>query len=200
VDPQNVFDTRTILVAFEWRAAMLDLRLTSSQRRQLSARLRATDDATFVRRSLAILALDEGESVSEVAERLAVSRQTVYNWARAFEAGGDPTALEDRYGGGRPTVWTEELEALLLAALRQRPDQLGFPGPNWTIPLLRAYLERSSGRRLSDDTIRRQMRRWDYVWKRSRYVLPPDPEREKKTSDPAAAAGPAPAERALGRR
>jgi transposase len=177
---------------------MIDVRLTLLQRRQLSARLRATDDASYARRLLAILALDEGESVSEVAERLAVSRQTVYNWARAFEAGGNPTALEDQYGGGRPSVWTERLESLLLAALRQRPDQLGYPGPNWTIPLLQAYLERSSGQRLSDDTIRRQMRRLDYVWKRSRYVLPPDPEREKKTSDPATAEGPAPAKRALG--
>lgn len=177
---------------------MIDVRLTSSQRHQFSARLRATNDASCGRRLLAILALDEGESVSEVAERLGVARQTVYNWARAFENGGGATALEDRYGGGRPTVWTEELEALLLAALRQRPDQLGYPGPNWTIRLLQAYLERCSGQRLSDDTIRRQMRRLDYVWKRSRYVLPPDPEREKKTRHPAAVEGPAPAERALG--
>jgi transposase len=177
---------------------MVDVRLTPAQRRQFSARLRATEDAGYVRRLLAILALDDGESVSEVAERLGVTRQTVYNWARAFEAGGDATALEDRYGGGRPSVWTERLEALLLAALRQRPDQLGYPGPNWTIPLLQAYLERCSGRRLSDDTLRRQMRRLDYVWKRFRYVLPPDPEREKKTSDPATAQGPAGAERAPG--
>jgi transposase len=177
---------------------MIDVRLAPSQRRQVSARLRATDDASYGRRLLAILALDEGESVSEVAERLGVTRQTVYNWVRAFEAGGGATALEDRYGGGRPSVWSGELEALLLAALRQRPDQLGYPGPNWTIRLLQDYLERGSGRRLSDDTIRRQMRRLDYLWKRSRYVLPPDPEREKKTRHPAAAQGPAPAERAPG--
>jgi transposase len=177
---------------------MIDVRLTSSQRRQFSARLRATEDASYGRRLLALLALDEGESVAAVAERLGVTRQSVYNWARAFETGGSATALEDRYGGGRPSVWTEKLEALLLAALRQRPDQLGYPGPNWTIPLLQAYVERCSGQRLSDDTIRRQMRRLDYVWKRFRYVLPPDPEREKKTRHSAAAEGPAPAERALG--
>ncbi len=177
---------------------MIDVRLTSSQRRQVSARLRATDDASYGRRLMAILALDEGGSVSEVAERLGVTRQTVYNWVRTFETTGSATALEDRYGGGRPSVWTDELEALLLAALRQRPDQMGYPGPNWTIRLLQEHLERYSGRLLSDDTIRRQMRRLDYVWKRSRYVLPPDPEREKKTRHPATAEEPASAERALG--
>jgi transposase len=177
---------------------MIDVRLTASQRRQISSQLRATDDASYGRRLLAILALDEGEPVAEVAERLGVARQTVYNWARAFEAGGGATALEDHYCGGRPTVWTEELEAALLAALRQRPDQLGYPGPNWTIPLLRDHLERCGGRRLSDDTIRRRLRRLDYLWKRPRYVVPPDPEREKKTRHSTAAEEPAAAERALG--
>jgi transposase len=177
---------------------MIDVRLTPSQRCRVSAQLRATDDASYGRRLSAILALDEGDPVSEVAERLGVTRQTVYNWARTFEAGGGVMALEDRYGGGRPSLWTPELEALLLAALQQRPDQLGYPGPNWTIPLLQGHLERCGGQRLSDDTIRRQMRRMDYVWKRSRYVLPPDPEREKKTRYPSTAEEHAPAERAPG--
>jgi hypothetical protein len=75
---------------------------------------------------------------------------------------------------------------------------VGYPGPNWTIPLLQAYVERCSGQRLSDDTIRRQMRRLDDVWKRFRYVLPPDPEREKKRRHPATVEEPAPAERAPG--
>jgi hypothetical protein len=48
------------------------------------------------------------------------------------------------------------------------------------VPILQDYLEGAGGRRLSEDTIRRQQRRLDYVWKRSRYVLPPDPQREKK--------------------
>src|SRR5512135_2662626 len=79
-----------VLVACGWGATMIDVRLTSSQRRQLSARLGATEDASYGRRLLAILALDEGESAAEVAERLGVTRQTVYNWARAFETGAEP--------------------------------------------------------------------------------------------------------------
>jgi transposase len=177
---------------------MTDVRLMSSPRRQFSARLRATEDASYGRRLLALLALDEGESVAAVAERRGVTRQRVYNWGRAFETGGSATALEERYGGGRPRVWTEEREALVLAARRQRPDQVGSPGPNWTIPLLHAYVERCSGQRRSDDTLRRQMRRLDYVWKRFRSVLPPDPQRAKKRRPPATVEEPAPAERAPG--
>lgn len=177
---------------------MIDIRLTAAQRCRLRGQLRATEDASSYRRLLAILSLDEGDSVGEVAERLEVTRQTVYNWARLFEVEGSPAALRDHYGQGRPSAWTDERVELLVAALGQRPDQLGYAGPNWTAALLQDYLESVGGRRLSADTIRRQLRRLDYVWKRSRYVLPPDPQREKKTRHPPTAPQFAAAERSAG--
>lgn len=160
---------------------MADIRLTAAQRRRLRDELRATDDVSYYRRLLAVLALDEGDPVGEVAQRLGVTRQSVANWARLFEAGG-PASLRDHYGKGRPSVWTEERVQLLVAALGQRPDRLGYPGPNWTVPMLQDYLQGAAGQRLSEDTIRRQLQQLDYVWKRSRYVLPPDPERAKKNA------------------
>ena len=62
----------------------------------------------------------------------------------------------------------------------QSPDQLGYPAVNWTIPLLQEQLGRCTGQWPSEDTLRRQLHRLDYVWKRPRYVLDPDPELEKK--------------------
>ena len=44
------------------------------------------DDAKMLRRAQALLWLAEGESVEEVAERLRVSRQSIYNWAARFQA------------------------------------------------------------------------------------------------------------------
>jgi transposase len=171
------------------------VQLTSRQRRKLRTQLRGTDDASYYRRLLALLDLDRGRTAAEVAASLGVTRQSVYNWACSFAACQDPAALRGRYGVGRPTAWSDELEALLLAALQRRPDELGDAGVNWTIPLLQEHLSRRGGVWLSDDTIRRRLDRLGYVWKRYRYVLPPDPEREKKTRDPEAAAGIAAAER-----
>jgi transposase len=167
------------------------LHLTAAERRQLTQQLHVTDDASYYRRLLAILELDRGQPVAPVAETLAVTRQSVYNWARAYQASPRPATLEDRYGVGRPSVWTDDLQALLRSCFRQRPDELGYAAVNWTVPVLQEHLERRTGRWLSDDTIRRQLQRWGYVWKRFRYVLPPDPEREKKTAHPAAAPVPA---------
>jgi transposase len=172
--------------------------LNSSQRRKLRAQLHHAADASYYRRLLAILELGRGKTVAEVAASLQVTRQSVYNWAHSFEARPDPAALHDRYGVGRPSAWTEDLQALLLGALRQCPDELGYTGVNWTVALLQEHLYRRGGCRLSDDTIRRELDRLGYVWKRCRYVLPPDPEREKKTGHPAAAAGPAAAHRQAG--
>jgi transposase len=174
------------------------IRLTARKRRQIRDRLRAARDASYSKRLVALLELDRGTPVADVADLLGVSRQSVYNWADGYRASADPDTLRDRYGVGRPSSWTAELRGLLRAALPHRPERLGYAGVNWTVPLLREYLGDSGGLRLSDDTIRRHLDRLGYVWKRSRYVLPPDPEREKKTGHPPAAGGVAAAGRRAG--
>lgn len=163
---------------------MARIDLTASQRRRLQAELHKARRAGYYRRLLAILELDRGKSAAEVAALLGVTRQSVYNWAHLDEESPTLPALQDQYGKGRPRVWTRELQAVLQAALQQRPEQCGCWGMNWTVPLLQDYLLRQGGQRMSEDTLRRQLQRLGYVWKRFRYVLPADPQREKKTRDP----------------
>jgi transposase len=163
---------------------MSEIQLTGRQRELLRASLATPPSPGYARRALALLALDEGQSVAEVAELLGVSRQSVYNWLQAYEQMPRPDALQDRYGIGRPSLWNETSAQLLQNGLRHRPENLGYVGLNWTVPLLREYLYDDAGMWLSEDTIRRQLQRLGYVWKRYRYVLPPDPEREKKTRHP----------------
>src|SRR4051812_25459817 len=108
------------------------VQLTAWQRRKLRTQLRRADDASYYRRLLALLELDRGRSVAAVADLLRVTRQSVYNWARSFAACPDPAILQDQYGIGRPSVWTEELQTLLLSSFEHRPDELGYAGLNWT--------------------------------------------------------------------
>jgi transposase len=170
------------------------LALTHWQRRRLERQLATTRDAAIYRRTLAILEVARGTPVTQVAERLRVVRRTVYNWIETYREAGDPVGLADSPRSGRPRLWTEDLRGLLRSLLADHaPDELGYPAVNWTVPLLREHLRRGTGRALSGDTIRRELQRSGYVWKRSRYVLDPDPEEEKKTADSpqaAAAAGP----------
>jgi transposase len=167
--------------------AEIPLHLTAAQRRQLRKQLQHPDRARPYRRALAILEVGGGRPIAAVADLLGVTRQSVYNWVAAYGRSPGPQALADRYGVGRPSRWTEQLQALLQAAVRLPPGDLGYVAMNWTVPLLRDYLGRVGGQQLSDDTIRRQLDRLGYVWKRFRYLLPADPERDKKTPDPLAA-------------
>jgi transposase len=160
------------------------LKLNAWQRRRLRCQLRATRDARLYRRTLAILEVDRGRSVRDVAFSLGVEPRSIYYWIEAYLQDHDPASLSDGERAGRPSLWTEGLERRLLAAMAQSPQNLGYPSVDWTVPLLREHLGDHSGGPLSDDTIRRRLRRLGYVWKRPRYVLKPDPELEKKQADP----------------
>lgn len=159
------------------------LELTSWQRYRLRSQLRQVDEARVFRRTLAVLEASRGKSVAEISAMLGVSRQSVYRWIEAYRQSREPTALWEGEHPGRPSFWDGERQALLRCLLEHQPDQCGYFAVNWTVPLLKEQLECSTGLSVSDDTIRREMRRLGYVWKRGRYELAPDPELEKKTTD-----------------
>src|SRR5262245_5122600 len=172
---------------------MSRLHLTAAQRRRLEQQLRDTTDAGTFRRTFALLEAAAGRSLAEIARLLRTSRVSVYQWIDRYERTRDPACLEDQRGGNHPTLWDADLRSVLCASLAQPPDRFGYQAVAWTVPLLQEHLARWGGERPSATSIRRLLHELDYVWKRPRYVLDPDPEREKKTPPPpdlSEAAGP----------
>lgn len=162
------------------------LKLTTRQRHKLERLLQQTLDARVYRRTLAVLEYSRGRSMTEIADLLAVTRQSVYNWVQTYVQSNDPSTLGDALRSGRPRLWTKERQALLRTLMQTAPDRLGYFAVNWTVPLLQEQIAHMTGLRLSEDTIRRELDRQRYVWKRYRYVLDPDPDLEKKTLSEAA--------------
>jgi len=158
---------------------MSRLNLTSWQRRRLQRQLAETRDARLFRRTLAVLEFDHGRSAADLARMLGVTRQAVYDWIETYTEGHDPASLEDRAGRGRPRSLDEDQEHLLEALLDASPQDLGYPHTSWTLALLQEVLEIATELRVSQDTLRRALHRLDCLWKRPRYDLIPDPEREK---------------------
>lgn len=73
---------------------MTSIELNSKQRITLEEIISASRDTRQIMRAYALLWLDEGDSVEEVAQRLGVSRQSVYNWAwRFFQRDDDNLSL-----------------------------------------------------------------------------------------------------------
>lgn len=159
------------------------LSLSSRQRRRLQQELWSADEATLCRRILAILEVDAGKPISRVAELLGVSRQCIYNWIESYASRHDPDDLADRERPGRPLRWTKEVQGVLQECLKWPPDSWGYQAVSWTVPLLRHWLIEQAGLTFSESAIRQHLHRMGYTWKRSRYALEPDAEREKKKAD-----------------
>jgi transposase len=150
---------------------MYHLGLTRQERGRLEKQLKGAPTVHVYRRTLALLEMADGKSVSDVARMLRVSRGVVYNWLTLYTESRDPASLVDRPRSGRPSFWSDETEAILRDALGQPPDALGYLAVNWTVPLLRAHIEKQTGCKPSDDTVRRQLHKLNYPWKSAQQVL-----------------------------
>lgn len=97
-----------------------------------------------VRRAQALLWLDEGESPQTIAERLHVSRQTVYNWVTRFKrqrgAADIPSRLADEKRSGRPGVFPPIIDPLIEEVIKREPLEFGFESHYWTPTTLTHYL------------------------------------------------------------
>jgi transposase len=152
------------------------LTLTTWQRRQLERQLRSATDARVYRRTLALLDVGGGESIAAVAARLRVTARIISRWIGLYARDHDPAAVPDRDRPGRPRRMTDRGRELLGELLTRSPQDVGGFAVAWTVPLLCRQLARRLRRRPSADTVRRELRRLGYTWKRSRYVLAPDPD------------------------
>lgn len=144
-----------------------------------------TEDAKVFCRANALLWLDDGESAEEVAERLRVSRQTVYNWAIRFQRRGEfdiSARVADGPRRGRPRTAHGIIDPLIEEALDQNPEDFGYNSTIWTAPLLAQYLLEECGIEVSCDSVSLAIRRLRIRWKRPRHhlTLCPDTWRQAK--------------------
>lgn len=153
---------------------MDDFALSSKERVQLELLIAHTHDARQALRAYALLWLDDGESVPEVAWRLGVTRQTVYNWARRFglRDGLEFAArLRDAPRCGRPCTAAGIIDPLIDAVIECDPRELDYRSTVWTASLLVEYLRDEHHVAVSDDSVRSAIGRLRVRWKRPRHRL-----------------------------
>jgi len=153
---------------------MHPLTLSLSERRALEKQIHETKDTKVLKRAQALLWLTEGMTVSEIAKRLAVTRQTIYGWISFYRSQGNKsfiTRLRGRPKSGRPArksaLVLQEIDTLL----QQSPKQYGYRHVDWTVPLLQQTIKDQRHIDVSTKTIRRCLKQRHYVWKRPRYTL-----------------------------
>jgi transposase len=125
-------------------------------------------------RANALLWLDDGESVQEIAERLRVSRQTVYNWAIRFQMYSNldiTPRLLDGERSGRPRTAQGIIDPLIGQVIDQDPREFGYKSTVWTALLLKEYLLSFHQIEVSRPSVSLALERLRIRWKRPRHQL-----------------------------
>ena len=121
----------------------MQFQLNTKERQQLTTLSRREKDSRALRRVQALLWLDAGTAVQEVAKRLSVSRQVIYHWVARFEDRQDLTLearIHDGLRPGRPRSVHGVIDPLIEEVMNQEPRDWGYPGVEWTSGTLARYL------------------------------------------------------------
>lgn len=142
---------------------------------------RTTKDVRLRQRAqMILLAVEKQMVAAEVAEIVRQDEQTVRRWFKRYLAEGIKGLKDAPRPGGQRTV-TEEYRTKLITSVRRRPRSLGQPYSMWSLQRLADYMAEETGIRVSDETVRRQLKAEGIVLSRPQHkISSPDPEYEVK--------------------
>lgn len=150
------------------------IKLTDKERIELEYLLTLHVESHQYQRALALILLDDGMSVDEIADQLHVSRQFLYKWVARFQQRRDLSPSDRRLDAarsGRPVSCCGIIDPLLDAVIDLDPRDYGFNSTVWTAELLRDYLRREHQQEASFRSIGYALSRLHIRWKRPRHVL-----------------------------
>ena len=103
---------------------------------------RSLDHATLEEmRRLAVRAVQEGELMGDVADRLEVHYKTVSKWVCAFRAGGETAIASTKAPGPSPKLSASQVGRLVKIIVGKDPRQLHFGSALWTLPIIGQLIE-----------------------------------------------------------
>jgi transposase len=154
--------------------AMAQIQLTEDEMVIAKDLIAHTTHAQLLRRAQALFWLSQGDSIKLVADRLCVSRATIYNWIDRFSC-RDQLEFADRLLDaarcGRPRTARGIIDPLLAAVIDIDPRDLGYRQTVWTAALLALHLKRQHRIEVSIPSVRLALDRLGIEWKRPRHDL-----------------------------
>jgi transposase len=155
------------------------VKLWGAQRRELEGELvgaRQAGDLLRTHRALAILALEEGFVVSEVAAMLRVTRQAVRGWLKRYLVKG-ARGLRTKKSPGRPPTLTKTQRRKLCELIDAGPAQAGLLGNCWRSPMIQHLIHEHFGVFYCVRYISELLKSLGYSYQKARFVsdhLDPD--------------------------
>lgn len=135
-------------------------------------------DPRTARRALVLLRLSERAAYREIQRTCHVSSDLIAAVTRQFRSGGVAAVLAPGTSATTAPGWVFQVLHWLQSVT---PRAFGFFRARWTCGVLAVLLWEERQVRTSPETIRRQLHRQNYVWRRPRPVLgPSDPAYDQK--------------------
>lgn len=121
-------------------------------------------------RARLVLLSARGYTVPDLCQIFEMTDDTLYKWFDRFDDDG-PEGLYDLPRSGRPPELDDEAEREIERVLEGSPLEQGYDFTTWTVPLMNEHLKQRLGLEVSDETVRRALRRLEFVWRRPRWAI-----------------------------
>jgi putative transposase len=155
------------------------IRLSAVQRKALLKACQSRSGEENGRRANVVLLLAKGWSYRMIRDALFASFDFIAGCAARFRQDGVP-GLFDRKDQAED-VYPLWLVRIVQWLMTKTPQDFGYFRSRWSCEILAEVLAWETGERLSRETIRRGLRRMEYVWRRPRPVVGPnDPQYAEK--------------------
>lgn len=148
----------------------IDFTLNEAELATIDQAILRSESVRVVKRATALRMLHQGQSPTEVATILSVSKPTPYQWFHRFRSAGF-AGLEDSPKSGRPPTADEAYLRVLEATLEQEPSEWGYEFALWTIQRLNQHLHKVTGKHISDERLRLILKARGWVYRRPKETL-----------------------------
>jgi transposase len=153
------------------------IRLSEEERKVLLQTCRSGSCVRTARRAQIVLLLAKGWSYRLVREATFASFELIRDCLARFHRGGVDAVLKSPEPGKQPPWWRRVLTWLT----KSQPEDFGYYRTRWSCAMLAEVLAWETGLRRSAETVRRALRRLNWVWRRPRPVVgPTDPDYDEK--------------------
>jgi transposase len=148
------------------------LQLSSFTRKQLYRRLRqafASGSLKLVTRIHALLALAQGQNVSEVAAMLSLGEQTVRDYRNQYLCKG-MASLVYKAPPGRPSKLTKTQQQQLAEWIKASPQGSGYTSGCWNTPMIQDLIQRHFGVVYHPHYIATLLKNMGFSYQKARFV------------------------------
>lgn len=162
-EKEKVCDTRRM-------PKSLNFTLTESELKIVAKAVKSDKRPEVRQRALGLRLLHEGQTPKEVAQIMAVSQPSVYDWHHRWQTNG-LAGLANCPKSGRPRKTDRSYVERLEEVPEQDPQELGYNFTIWTADRLRYHLEKETGKLIGPTQFRNLLKENDFVYRRPKHDL-----------------------------